>query len=297
MFKRLVIVTGMSGAGKSTALKILEDAGYYCVDNLPIPLIETFCELIMRNEDEKMSRAAIGIDIRSGSKINGADEVFAKMRSEEIPFEILFMDASDTVLINRFKETRRFHPLAGKDGSIKAGIKQERKTIEFLKKESDYILDTSSMLARDTKKKITDIFVNDKKFGNLMIIIRSFGFKFGIPTDSDLVFDVRFLPNPYYIEELKRLSGNDLPVSDYVMSFEESRVFRDKLTDMISYMIPYYIKEGKNQLVISIGCTGGRHRSVTFANELYRELEKCDEYGVRLEHRDIDKDKKIKEFE
>ncbi len=296
MFKRLVIVTGMSGAGKSTALRVLEDAGYYCVDNLPIELITTFCNFIMRNEDERMSRSAIGIDIRSGSNIQGADRIFSEMRHEEIPFEILFMDASDAAIINRFKETRRFHPLTGKNGSIENGIKQERNAIEFLKKEADYILDTSQMLSRDTKQKITDIFVNDKKFGNLMIIIRSFGFKYGIPTDSDLVFDVRFLPNPYYIDELKRLSGNDPEVFNYVMDFNESLVFRKKLIDMIAFMIPYYIHEGKNQLVISIGCTGGRHRSVSFANWLYMELKKCDEYGVRIEHRDVDKDKKLKEY-
>ena len=295
MFKRLIIVTGMSGAGKSTALRTLEDAGYYCVDNLPIELIPTFCNFIMRNEDERMSHAAIGIDVRNGSNIEGADRIFSEMRHEEIPFEILFMDASDSAIINRFKETRRFHPLAGKNGSIEDGIKKERNIIDFPKKEADYILDTSWMLSRDTKQKITDIFVNDKKFGNLIIIIRSFGFKYGIPTDSDLVFDVRFLPNPYYIEELKRLSGNDTEVFDYVMGFNESLVFREKLMDMIGFMIPYYIHEGKNQLVISVGCTGGRHRSVSFANWLYRELMKCDEYGVRIEHRDIDKDKKINE--
>ena len=297
MYNRLVIVTGMSGAGKSTVLNFLEDSGYYCVDNLPIPLIRTFCQLLLNNSDEHMNNVAMGIDIRSGANIAGMEQVLREMKEEEIPFEILFMDASDSVLMKRFKETRRYHPLAGKNGRIEDGLKEERKRIEFLRKDADYILDTSQLLARETHQKILDIFVQDKAFGNLMITILSFGFKFGIPQEADLVFDVRFLPNPYYIEELKKLSGNDLPVSDYVMSFEESRVFAEKLTDMIEYLLPHYSKEGKNQLVIAIGCTGGRHRSVTFANELYRRLSDRTEYGLRIEHRDMEKDKKVKGFE
>ncbi len=297
MYTRLVIVTGMSGAGKSTVLNFLEDAGYYCVDNLPIPLIRTFCQLLLTNSDEHMNNVAMGIDIRSGANIREMVEILRGMKKDDIPFEILFMDASDSVLIKRYKETRRYHPLAGKNGSIEDGIQKERAQIEFLRRDADYILDTSQMLTRETREKIMDIFVQDKAFSSLMITVMSFGFKFGIPTEADLVFDVRFLPNPYYIEELKKLSGNDPPVSDYVMSFPESHVFADKLTDLIEYLLPCYIKEGKNQLVIAIGCTGGRHRSVTLANELYRRLQTRTEYGVRIEHRDMERDKKVKGFE
>ncbi len=297
MVSRLVIVTGMSGAGKSTVLNILEDAGYYCVDNLPIALVGTFCQLLLSNNDEHMKNVAMGIDIRSGANIGGMQEVLKELRQEEVPLEILFLDASDSVLIKRFKETRRYHPLAGKDGSIADGLREERRRIDFLKKDADYILDTSQLLVRETREKITDIFVQDKAFSNLMLTILSFGFKYGIPSDADLVFDVRFLPNPYYIEDLKKLSGNDLPVRDYVMGFEESRTFADKLTDMVEYLLPFYSKEGKNQLVIAIGCTGGRHRSVTFANELYRRLSARTEYGVKIEHRDMENDKKVKGFE
>ena len=296
MYSRLVIVTGMSGAGKSTVLNFLEDAGYYCVDNLPMALIRTFCQLLLTNSDSRMNNVAMGIDIRSGADLGEMKDILQGMRNDEIPFEILYMDASDRVLIKRYKETRRYHPLAGKDGRVEDGIKKERQQMEYLRQNADYILDTSQLLARETREKILDIFVQDKKFSSLMVTIMSFGFKFGIPGEADLVFDMRFLPNPYYIEDLKKLSGNDPPVSDYVMSFEVSRIFADKLTEMIEFLLPYYIKEGKNQLVIAIGCTGGRHRSVTLANELYRRLQMCTEYGVRIEHRDMERDKKVKGF-
>ena len=295
MYKRLVIVTGMSGAGKSSALNILEDAGFYCVDNLPIPLVKTFAQLLINSSDDKMNCAAVGIDIRNSESISGIGNVLNELSDDEIPFEILYMDASDSVLIKRYKETRRKHPLAG-DGRIEDGIWLEREKLKLLRERADYVIDTSGLLARDLKKTIAEIFVSDMRFNSLMINIMSFGFKFGIPTEADLVFDVRFLPNPYYIEELKKLSGNDPPVSDYVMSFDAAKKFADKLTDMISFLIPNYAAEGKNRLVIAIGCTGGRHRSVTFANELYKRLSVHNEYGLTIEHRDMENERKVKGF-
>jgi len=208
-------------------------------------------------------------------------------------YEILFLDASDEVLVKRYKETRRNHPLA-QEGRIIEGIVQERKKLLFLKKQADYIIDTSSLLTRELKQELDKIFVQNQDFKNLVITVLSFGFKYGIPNDSDLVFDVRFLPNPYYYEELRALSGNDKEVQDFVMGFEVSHRFLDKLIDMIQFLIPNYVLEGKNQLVISIGCTGGKHRSVTLANRLYERLRENADYAVRIEHRDIEKDAIVK---
>ena len=203
-------------------------------------------------------------------------------------YEILFLDCSDTVLIKRYKETRRSHPL-GRSKRIDEAIASERSQMTFLKEQADYIIDTSTLLVRDLKQEIGKIFVEGKAFGNFYITIVSFGFKYGIPADADLVFDVRFLPNPYYVDELKSQTGNDAPVYDYVMASDKAGIFLDKLYDMIAFLIPEYIKEGKNQLVIGIGCTGGRHRSVTIANALYKRLARL-EYGVKTEHRDIEHD-------
>ena len=289
MLIRFVIVTGMSGAGKSTALKVLEDAGYFCVDNLPISLIEKFAQLTMNGAEGGITKVALGVDVRSGEALSDLQEVLEKLALSGVRHEILFLDAGDDVLVKRYKETRRNHPLAGGE-RVEAGIARERKQLEFLKKQADYIIDTSQLLTRELKLELERIFVDNQNFKSLMVTVLSFGFKYGIPADSDLVFDVRFLPNPYYIDELKQLSGNDAPVRDFVMGFKAAEIFSDKLTDMIQFLIPNYIEEGKNQLVISIGCTGGKHRSVTLANELYRRLEGSGEYGLRIEHRDIEKD-------
>ena len=289
---RFVIVTGMSGAGRSTALRVLEDAGYFCVDNLPISLIEKFSELIYPGNTE-VTKVALGIDIRSGKAFDELAAVLEELTVAGVNYEILFLDASDEVLVKRYKETRRTHPLA-QDGRVADGIREERRRLEFLKKQADYIINTSSLLTRELKQELDKIFVQNKNFKNLVISVLSFGFKYGIPTDSDLVFDVRFLPNPYYYEDLRKLSGNDRPVQDFVMGFEVSHRFLDKLIDMIQFLIPNYVLEGKNQLVISIGCTGGKHRSVTLANKLYERLRENTDYAVRIEHRDIEKDAIVK---
>ena len=285
---RFVIVTGMSGAGKSTALKILEDAGYFCVDNLPVPLILKFAE-ISWHEENMMSKVALGIDIRSRNHLNMLEDVLKSVRDEGYDYEILFMDCKDDKLIKRYKETRRNHPLAA-GGRIETAIAEERQRLSFLKKQSDYIIDTSNLLIRDLKKEIQHIFVEDKDYSNFYITLLSFGFKYGIPADADLVFDVRFLPNPYYVENLKQKTGLDPEVQEYVMGYDVAHAFLAKLEDMVEFLLPNYVAEGKNQLVIAIGCTGGKHRSVTLANALYEAINCQEQYGVRIEHRDIEKD-------
>ena len=281
---RFVIITGMSGAGKSSVLKMLEDNGYFCVDNLPVPLILKFAEL--SNADEHRRKIALGIDIRSGSGLENMDAILEQMKEHGYEYEILFLDAGDDVLIKRFKETRRAHPLA-QQGRVDEGIAEERKRLDFIRNNSDYIIDTSTLLIRDLRMKIEDIFVKNKKFKNLFVTVLSFVFKYGIPVDADLVFDVRFMPNPYYVEELKHKTGNEKEVQDYVMNSDVSREFIKKLDDMIRFLIPNYVKEGKNQLLIGIGCTGGKHRSVTVANELYQKLSKDENLGIKVAHRDI----------
>ena len=282
---RFVIVTGMSGGGKRTCMRLLEDAGYYCVDNLPVPLIDKFFELLMTPNGE-ITKVALGIDVRADQNFADTEKALNNLKKNNVEYEIVFMEASDKTLIKRYKETRRIHPLAG-DGSVEDGIQKEREILKKIKKKANYIFDTSNLLVRDLNEEINKIFVHNEEYNSLMIRIVSFGFKYGIPADADLVFDVRFLPNPFYIEELKPKTGNDKPVHDYVMSFEEATIFLDKLDDMVGFLIPNYVKEGKHQLVIGIGCTGGKHRSVTLANELYNRLkDKKEKYGLSVTHRD-----------
>lgn len=284
---QFVIVTGMSGAGKSSVLKMLEDSGYFCVDNLPIPLISKFTEMT-RMPQSQVEKVALGVDIRSGSSLQELDEIITQLKKEEIDLKILFLDAADEILVKRFKETRRVHPLT-MHGRVELGIRIEREKLLFLRRTADYILDTSNLLVRELRQEIEKIFVGDEQYHNLFITILSFGFKYGIPTDSDLVFDVRFMPNPYYDLTLRPLTGNDIPIQEFVMSSEVSHEFLRKLEDMIKFLIPNYVAEGKNQLVISVGCTGGKHRSVTIANRLYEMLAAQGGYGVKVEHRDIER--------
>lgn len=289
---RFVIVTGMSGAGKSTAMKMMEDMGFFCIDNLPIPLLDKLVDFTT-NFDTQMKNIAIGIDARSGERLDTVEGMLEILKEKDVKYEVLFLDAEDNVLVKRYKETRRNHPLAPGE-RVNKGIGLERKKLEFLKKEANYIIDTSRLLTRELKIELEKIFVEDEQFKSLFVTILSFGFKYGIPADSDLVMDVRFLPNPYYVEGLRAKTGNDVEIQQYVMQFEEAGVFLDKLDDLVRFLIPHYIDEGKNQLVISIGCTGGKHRSVTLANEIYKRLCAAEgrDYGLKIEHRDIDKDVK-----
>lgn len=282
---RFVIVTGMSGGGKSTALKMLEDAGFYCVDNLPISLIEKFMELIATPGSE-VTKVALGLDVRADQFFAQATQMIKELKESGYHPEVLFMDASEEALIKRYKETRRVHPLA-QEGRLEDGVSKEKEILYEIRKTADYVIDSSNLLTRELKAELDRIFVQDEEYNSLMVTLLSFGFKHGIPADADLVFDVRFLPNPFYLDNLKQKTGNDKEVQDYVMSFPEAQEFLDKLLDMLLFLIPYYIKEGKNRLVIAIGCTGGQHRSVTLTNELYKEMKDKGSYGLKLFHRDV----------
>ena len=282
---RFVVVTGMSGGGKSTALKMLEDVGFYCVDNLPVSLVEKFAELVSMPGSE-VGKVALGLDVRSDQNFEDATKILEKLKNLGRKLEILFMDADESVLIKRYKETRRVHPLA-MDKRVEDGVRIERRVLENIRRHADYVIDTSNLLTRELKEELNRIFVEDAAYNSLMVTVMSFGFKHGIPADADLVLDVRFLPNPFYIEELKCKTGNDREVQEYVMGFHEAEVFLEKLTDMLQFLIPNYVKEGKNRLVVAIGCTGGQHRSVTLAGELYRRIKGRGGYGCKLYHRDI----------
>lgn len=289
---RFIIVTGMSGAGKSTVLKTLEDEGYFCVDNLPVLLIEKFADL---SQDANFSndKVAIGIDIRSGKALGELSAVLDSFRSNKFNFEVLYLDAEDEILVKRYKETRRSHPLARR-GRIEDGIKAERKAIDFLKNIADYTIDTSNLLTRELKKEIGKVVLKGKDYTNMIVTIMSFGYKFGIPDDADFVFDVRSMPNPYYVAALKKQTGNDQPVRDYVMASDDSVLYVNKLEELIRFLVPEFIKnEGEHQLVVAIGCTGGRHRSVTVANELFEKLQQLP-YSVRVFHRDVANDTYVK---
>ena len=282
---RFVVVTGMSGGGKSTALKMLEDMGFYCVDNLPVSLVEKFAELVSMPGSE-VGKVALGLDVRSDQNFEDATKILEKLKNLGRKLEILFMDADEGVLIKRYKETRRVHPLA-MDKRVEDGVRIERRVLENIRRHADYVIDTSNLLTRELKEELNRIFVEGAAYNSLMVTVMSFGFKHGIPADADLVLDVRFLPNPFYIEELKCKTGNDREVQEYVMGFHEAEVFLEKLTDMLQFLIPNYVKEGKNRLVVAIGCTGGQHRSVTLAGELYRCIKGRGGYGCKLYHRDI----------
>lgn len=274
----------MSGAGKSSALKMLEDIGYFCVDNLPIELLDKFAQITL-DKTVKIQNVALGMDIRSGEGIKELEEELNEIREMGISFEILFLNASNRILLKRYKETRRNHPLS-RDGRVEDGIAKEREEMKFLLKKATYVIDTSQLLIRELKEEIDRIYVGGEVNERFQIAVVSFGFKFGIPADVDLVFDVRFLPNPFYDLSLRPLTGNDKPIQEFVMKHEEASQFLEKLYDMMEFLIPNYIREGKYNLVVGIGCTGGKHRSVTIANALAKELKKLP-YSVKVEHRDI----------
>ena len=287
---KFVILTGMSGSGKTNALKVLEDIGYYCVDNLPVELVPDFVDLYQKTkeETEKIKKVVLGIDIRIGKGLKNISSVLKEIQDKNVSFKVLFLDASDETIIKRYKETRRLHPLA-MENDIADAIKIEREELRFLREKADFIIDTSNILAKELKKELVGIFADGRDFKNMYVNIRSFGFMYGLPKDADLLFDVRFLPNPYYIKDLRLKSGAEKEVKEYVFSDKNAGIFLDKLENMINFLIPLYIAEGKNQLVICIGCTGGQHRSVAVADELAKKILNNHNIGLKLEHIDCDR--------
>lgn len=279
------IVTGMSGAGKSSVVHILEDIGFYCIDNLPPKLISNF-QLLCQSSNIQMDKVAFVVDARSGEPIRELTGEIESLKSSGQDIHVLFLEASDETIIKRYKETRRKHPHSY-EGMLLDSITKERELLSEIREQADYIIDTSSLLPRQLREQVLALFSGTIKYENININVVSFGFKRGIPLDADLVFDVRFLPNPFYVPGLKELDGTDEPVSDYVLSGNLSETFLAKLYDMIEFLIPQYISEGKNRLVIAIGCTGGKHRSVTVAENLGSFLKEHGYFTI-TKHRDID---------
>ncbi len=283
---RFVIITGLSGAGRTKALRCLEDMQFYCVDNLPPVMVGKFAEMCAQSQG-KLDRVAMVVDVRSGDMFDALFGELSAMQEAGIPYELLFLEATDEVLIARYKETRRAHPLA-KGGRAIDGILKEREILQRIRQMATQVVDTSTMQSQHLKKRMQDLFSDAASGLPMSIDIMSFGFKHGIPLDSDLVFDVRFLPNPFYDAALKPMSGLDAPVRDYIFAYPQTNIFCEKLADMIQFLLPQYMEEGKTNLVISIGCTGGRHRSVAVAEFLGRTLKK-ENPMCRVLHRDIDK--------
>lgn len=282
--RQLVIVTGLSGSGKGSVLDTLEDAGYYCVDNLPVAFIPTFSELYMQGAGE-IERAALGVDAREGGQIDRLPEIFKKLRADHAAI-LVFVEASDAVLVRRFSETRRPHPI-GRDLPIREGIRAERRRMEPIRRLADFIIDTTKFNVHELQQFVTQKFQNpDRK--PLVVSLVSFGYRYGIPTDADLVFDVRFLPNPHFVPKLRRFSGKDPKVARYIRSFSQTRVFLKKIEALLVYLLPHYIAEGKSYLTIAFGCTGGRHRSVMMTETIRKALARRG-YNVKVVHRDIDK--------
>ena len=287
---RFVIITGLSGAGKSHVINCMEDIGFYCIDNMPPKLLPSFADICYQSKLEKI---AIVTDLRGGEMFEQIFQALDKLKSSSYDYEILFLESDNNTLIKRYKQTRRKHPLISETNTVLDAITQERKLLAKIRDMSDDIIDTSNLTSAQLKEQITSIYLEGNKYQGIVSYVVSFGFKYGIPLDADLVFDVRFLPNPFYNAGLKPLTGMDKEVSDYVMSHKQTEEFLRKLNDMISFLIPHYIEEGKSQLVIGIGCTGGQHRSVTIANELYDHL-KMQSHNVFLRHRDIGRSKELK---
>lgn len=285
---RFLIVTGLSGAGKTEAIRCLEDIGYFCIDNMPPTLIPKFAEACFKT-DGKIDRIALVIDIRGGEFFGDLFESLVYLKEHGYQYEILYLEASDEVLVKRYKESRRKHPLSP-DGRVINGIQKERNLLREVRQRADHVIDTSRLKSRELKDEIFKIYSEEGRVeSEFAVTVLSFGFKYGIPVDSDLVFDVRFLPNPFYIPELKEQSGNDASVKEYVMGHNVTKEFVAKLSDMLDFLIPSFIAEGKRQLIVSIGCTGGRHRSVAIANAIFEKLRDAG-LRVNIEHRDISED-------
>ncbi len=283
---KFIVITGLSGAGRTRALRCLEDLNFYCVDNLPPVLVGKFAELCSQSQG-KLNHVAVVVDVRSGSMFRELEGELTRMQAAGIPYELLFMEATDEALIARYKETRRPHPLSPGGRAID-GIMREKEILRDIRAMATQVLDTSQMMPKHLKKRMQDLYSDISAASQMSIDIMSFGFKHGIPLDSDLVFDVRFLPNPFYEPALKPLTGLDAPVRDYIMGYTQSRVFCEKLLDMVRFLIPQYVEEGKSNLVISIGCTGGKHRSVAVAEFLQKALME-DGTACQALHRDKDK--------
>lgn len=283
---RLVIVTGLSGAGKTQAIKCLEDLGFFCVDNLPPAFVPKMAELCAQSEG-KISRIALGIDLRGGEFFGSTLKALEQLEEAGVPYQILFLEAEDETLVRRYKETRRRHPLAPQ-GSLQEGIREERRLLQEVRGRANVIIDTTDLTPSRLREQIVQIFTGDQQLQRLIITVVSFGFKFGLPLDSDLVFDVRFLPNPHYVDSLRPYTGKDAPVRNYVFRWPITQKFVRRLIGLVEFLLPHYINEGKTQLMIAIGCTGGQHRSVAVAERL-AEVLKEKHYTVLTEHRDVDK--------
>ncbi|MGM0378337.1 MAG: RNase adapter RapZ [Bacillota bacterium] len=281
-----VIITGLSGAGKSQAKKVFEDIGYYCIDNLPPSLISDFINLC-NNNIENIQKVAIVSDVRNKQFFNNLSNALERLDNKNFDYKILFLEAKIETLVNRYKETRRTHPLRP-NGSIEKAIKEEIELLSGIKKRADFILKTDNFNLTDLKKSINKLFETNDLKNEINIILKSFGYKRGIPLDADYLFDVRFIPNPYYIEDLRHKTGDDLKVQEYVMSFEKSKVFYKKLIEIIKFSIEKCRENDRKQLVFGVGCTGGHHRSVTYINKLFEELSK-DYINIKKIHRDIKK--------
>ena len=284
---RFVIITGMSGAGKTQVMHSLEDMGYYCIDNMPVAFLLPLAKMC-NDESKKFQNVAVVVDIRGGDALLEIDEALASFDENKIPYEILFLESEENVIVKRYKETRRKHPLSP-EGSIEEGIVLERDKLSGLRGHATKIIDTSRLLTRELKQMIREYYGDDSDKSYFKIQVQSFGFKYGIPRDADLVFDVRFLPNPFYVPELKEHNGTEKEVSDFVLKYPQTKEFLEKLDDMLTMLIPHYIEEGKTELVIGIGCTGGKHRSVTITEEIASCLNRK-EFKTFTRHRDMQKD-------
>lgn len=283
--RQLVILTGLSGSGKGSILKTFEDLGYYCVDNLPISLIPAFSELYVEGVGE-IERAALLVDAREGQQLARLPQIYRKLRAER-PATLVFIEASDEVLLRRFSETRRPHPLGGTDASIAEGIREERRRMAPIRRLADVIIDTSRFNVHELRQFVNDRFTNPQK-RPLLISVVSFGFRYGIPSDADLVFDVRFLPNPHFVPRLRPFSGKNPRVARYIRSFPQTNQFLRRIENLLLYLMPHYIREGKSYLTVALGCTGGRHRSVMLAEVIRRSLAHKG-YSAKVVHRDIER--------
>lgn len=282
---RFVMITGMSGAGKTQVMHVLEDMGYYCIDNMPLVFLVPFAKMCFK-ETNKFENVAIVVDIRGGDMFDEIGGALKELDQQNFPYEILFLEARESILVKRYKETRRKHPLS-MNGTIEDGIMRERERLAYLRGQATHIIDTSRLLTRELKQIILDIY-GETEENYFRIQVESFGFKYGIPRDADLVFDVRFLPNPFYIDALKERNGTEECVRDFVMKYDQSREFLTKLDDMLTMLIPHYMEEGKSEFVIAIGCTGGRHRSVAIAEAIHKKLSSKN-FNSIIRHRDMTK--------